>query len=59
VFISLSQLPGQIRFDYIGVMPRSWGYRDVTATYISRLEIPSRIYAKHQYMQESEAEAQW
>ena len=28
---------------------RSRGYRDVTATYICRSEIPSRIYAKHQY----------
>ena len=27
---------------------------DVTATYIRRSEIPSRIYAKHQYRQESE-----
>ena len=32
----------------------SGGYGDVTATYIRRSEIPSRIYAKHQYMQESE-----
>jgi len=29
------------------VTPRSRGYGDVTATYICRLEIPSRIYAKH------------
>ena len=29
-------------------------YGDVTATYIRRSEIPSRIYAKHQYRQESE-----
>ena len=35
-------------------MPRSRGYGDVTATYIRRSEIPSRIYAKHQYRQESE-----
>ena len=34
--------------------PRSRGYRDVTVTYIRRSEIPSRIYAKHQYMQETE-----
>ena len=34
--------------------PRSRGYGDVTATYIRRSEIPSCIYAKHQYMQESE-----
>ena len=33
---------------------RSRGYRDVTATYICRSKIPSRIYAKHQYRQESE-----
>ena len=29
------------------VMPQSHGYRDVTATYIRRSEILSRIYAKH------------
>jgi len=29
------------------------GYGDVTATYIRRSEIPSRIYAKLQYRQES------
>ena len=34
--------------------PRSRGYGDATATYIRRSEIPSRIYAKHQYRQESE-----
>ena len=34
--------------------PRSRGYGDVTATYIRRSEIPSRIYAKHQYREESE-----
>ena len=32
-----------------GVTPRIPGYRDVTATYICRSKIPSRIYAKHQY----------
>ena len=31
------------------VTSRSYGYGDVTATYIRRSEIPSRIYAKHQY----------
>ena len=36
------------------VTPRSRGYGDVTATYIRRSEIPLRIYAKHQYRQESE-----
>ena len=36
------------------VMPRSLGYGDVTVTYIRRSKIPSRIYAKHQYRQESE-----
>jgi len=36
------------------VTPRSRGYGDVTATYIRRSEIPIRIYAKHQYRQESE-----
>jgi len=33
---------------------RSCGYEDVTAMYIWRSEIPSHIYAKHQYRQESE-----
>ena len=41
------------------VTPRSGGYRDVTATYIRRSEIPSRIYAKHQYRQESEDGSTW
>ena len=36
------------------VTPRSDGYGDVTATYIRRSEIPSRIYTKYQCMQESE-----
>ena len=36
------------------VMPRSREYGDVTATYICRLEIPLRIYAKHHYRKESE-----
>ena len=34
------------------VTPRFHGYGDVTATYIRRSELPSRIYAKHQYRQE-------
>ena len=41
------------------VTPRSCGYGDVTATYIRRSEIPSRIYAKHQYRQESEYGSKW
>ena len=41
------------------VTPRSRGYGDVTATYIRRSEIPSRIYAKHQYRQESEYGSMW
>jgi len=36
------------------VTSRSREYIDVTATYIHRSKIPSCIYAKHQYMQESE-----
>ena len=36
------------------VTPRSRRYGDITATYIHRSEIPSRIYAKHQYRKESE-----
>ena len=32
---------------------------DATVTYIRRSEIPSCIYSKLQYRQESEAEAQW
>jgi len=41
------------------VTPRSSGYGDVTATYICRSEIPSRIYAKHQYRQESKYGSTW
>ena len=41
------------------VTPRSHGYKDVTATYIRRSKIPSPIYAKHQYMKESEHESMW
>ena len=41
------------------VTPRSGGYGDVTATYIRRSEIPSRIYVKHQYRQESEYGSTW
>ena len=40
-------------------MPRSHGYGDVTATYIRRSKIPSRIYAKHQYKQELEYGSTW
>jgi len=42
---------------FLLVTPRSRGYGDVTATYIRRSELPSRIYAKHQYRQESEYES--
>ena len=38
-------------------MPRIPGYEDVTATYIRRSEIPSRIYAKHQYNKNKSTEA--
>jgi len=41
------------------VTPRSHGYGDVTASYIRRSEIPSRIYAKHQYKKESEYGSTW
>ena len=34
--------------------PRSGKYGNVTATYIRGSEIPSCIYAKHQYREESE-----
>ena len=37
-------------FSTENVTPRSRRYGDVTATYIRRVKIPSRIYAKHQYM---------
>ena len=40
-----------------GVTPRSLGYGNVTVTYICRTKIPSQMYAKHQYMQESECES--
>ena len=36
------------------VTPRSRGYGNVTATYIHMVEIPSHMYAKHQYIQELE-----
>ena len=39
------------------VTSRSHGYRDVTAMYIRKSKILSRIYAKHQYRQESEFES--
>ena len=35
------------------IMPWSRGYGDITAMYICRSEIPSCIYAKHQYMHQS------
>ena len=41
----------------VNVTPQSRGYGDVTVTYIRRTEMPSHIYAKHQYMQESEYES--
>ena len=44
----------ELRFWYHLVTPRFRGYGDVTATYIRRADIPSHIYAKHQYRQESE-----
>jgi len=37
-------------------MPQPRGYGDITATYIRKSKIPSHIYAKHQYRQESEYE---
>jgi len=40
--------------EVFNVTPWSRGYGDVTVTYIHRSEIPSRIYAKHQYRQELE-----
>ena len=43
----------------VNITLRSGGYGDVTATYIRRSEIPSRIYAKHQYRQESEYGSKW
>ena len=36
---------------------RSHGYGDVAATNICRAEIPSHIYANHQYRQKSECES--
>ena len=43
----------------VAVTPRFHGYGDVTATYIRKSEVPSRIYAKHQYRQESEYGSKW
>jgi len=51
---SASELPYFKKFSNVGVTPRSRGYGVVTAMYICRSEIPSRIYAMHQYRQESE-----
>jgi len=45
------------RLWYHPITSGSHGYVDVTATYICRVEIPSHIYAKHQYRQESEYES--
>jgi len=39
------------------VTPRFHGYGDVTATYIRKSEVPSRIYAKHQYDKNQSTEA--
>ena len=39
------------------VTPRSGGHRDVSAAYIRRTEIPSRIYAKYQYGKNQSTEA--
>jgi len=36
------------------VTARSYKYGDIIVTYIRRAEMPSHIYAKPQYMQESE-----
>jgi len=41
------------------VTPRSCGYGDVFVTYIRRKEIPSHIYAKDQYREESQYESIW
>ena len=47
--VNVKQLPGDVAQGE-NVTPRSCGYGDVTATYIRRSKIPSRIYIKHQYM---------
>jgi len=47
------------RLWYYPVTTQSRGYGDVTVTYRHRSEIPSCIYAKHQYRQESEYESTW
>ena len=44
---------------YHPVTPRSCGYGDVTATYIRRSEIPSRIYAKHSVHARIRVRKQW
>jgi len=51
--MSLS-VQSSLSFSHEPVTPRSHEYGDVTATYIYRSEIPSRLYSKHQYRQESE-----
>ena len=39
------------------VTPQSRGYGDVTATFIRRVKIPSHMYGKYSYRQESEYES--
>ena len=44
---------------YQPVTPQFGGYGDAIMTYICRSEIPSRIYAKHQYRQVKEYIGTW
>jgi len=44
---------------FLSVTSWSHGYGDVTMTYIRRSEIPSYIYTKHHYKQESKYESMW
>ena len=59
--VDQTQIPRYVsRFEHTAlVTPRFHGYGDVTATYIRKSEVPYRIYAKHQYKQESEYGSKW
>jgi len=55
--LHMSVIVVQVGILFPSVTPRSRWYGDVTATYIRKSEVPSRIYAKHQYRRESEYES--
>ena len=48
----------QSTFMHADITPGSCGYENITATYVRRAEIPSPIYAKHQYGKNQSTEVQ-